>query len=70
MSNIKEKVPINWYFTCQLTHIYENFKDQYFRSIQSINWLFESLESDSYGKNDTKEKVNDLVRLHKAVQEK
>ena len=28
------------------------------------------LESDSYDKNDMKEKVNDLVRLHETVQEK
>ena len=27
-------------------------------------------ESDSYDKNDMKEKVNDLVRFHKAMQEK
>ena len=27
-------------------------------------------KSGSYNKNDTKEKVNDLVRLHKAMQEK
>ena len=27
-------------------------------------------ESDSYDKNDMKEKVNDLVRLHKVMQEK
>ena len=27
-------------------------------------------ESDSYHKNDMKEKVNDLVRLHEAMQEK
>ena len=27
-------------------------------------------ESDSYDKNNMKEKVNDLVRLHKAMQEK
>ena len=27
-------------------------------------------ESDSYDKNDMKEKVNDLIRLHKAMQEK
>ena len=27
-------------------------------------------ESDSYDKNDMKEKVNDLVRLRKAMQEK
>ena len=28
------------------------------------------LESDSYDKNDMKEKVNDLVRLHEPMQEK
>ena len=27
-------------------------------------------EFDSYDKNDMKEKVNDLIRLHKAMQEK
>ena len=27
-------------------------------------------ESDSYDKNDMKEKLNDLVRLHKAMQKK
>ena len=27
-------------------------------------------ESDSYDKNDIKEKVNDLIRLHEAMQEK
>ena len=27
-------------------------------------------ESDSYDKNDMKEKVNDLVRLHEAMQQK
>ena len=27
-------------------------------------------KSDSYDQNDMKEKVNDLVRLHKAMQEK
>ena len=27
-------------------------------------------ESDSYDKNDMKKKVNDLVRLHRAMQEK
>ena len=32
--------------------------------------MFENSEPDSYDKNDMKEKVNDLVRLHKAMQEK
>ena len=38
--------------------------------MQSTSWLFENSESDSYDKNDMKEKVNDLVRLHEAMQEK
>ena len=70
MSNIKKKVPINWHFIYQLTRIYENFKEQYYRSIKSSSWLFENSESDSYDKNDMKKKMNDLVRLHKAMQEK
>ena len=68
MSNTKEKAPVIWHFTCQFTRIYENFKEQYFRSIQSTSLLFENSESDSYDKSDMKEKVNDLVRLHKAMQ--
>ena len=43
---------------------------QYFISIQSTSWLLEDSESNSYDKNDMKEKVNDLVRLHEAMQEK
>ena len=31
---------------------------------------FKDSESDSYDKNDMKGKMNDLVRLHKAMQEK
>ena len=31
---------------------------------------FKNSESDSYDKNDMKEKLNDFVRLHKAMQEK
>ena len=64
----KGKAPINWHSTCQLTLIYENFKDRYLRSIQSTSSLFENSESDSYDKNDMKRKVNDLLRLHKAIQ--
>ena len=37
--------------------------------MQSTSWLFENSESDSFDKNDIKEKVNDLVRLCKAMQE-
>ena len=70
MSDIKKNVPINWHFIYQLTRIYENFKEQYYRSTKSSSWLFENSESDSYDKNDMKKKMNDLVRLHKAMQEK
>ena len=66
----KENAPFNWHFVCHFTWIYENFKEQYFKSIQSTSWLLENLESDSYDKNDMKQKVNDLVRLYKAMQEK
>ena len=34
-----------------------------------VDYLKDS-ESDSFDKNDMKEKVNDLVRLHKAMQKK
>ena len=34
------------------------------------NNYFENSESDSYDKNDMKEKGNDLVRLHEPMQEK
>ena len=34
-----------------------------------FDWLKDS-ESDSYDENDMKEKVNDLVRLHRAMREK
>ena len=55
-------------FTCQLTRIYENFKEKYVRSLQSTDWLFENSESNSYDKNDVKGKVHDLVSLQKAMQ--
>ena len=69
MSKTKEKAPTNSNFTRQLTRIYENLKYWCFRSIQSTSWLFENSEPDSYDKNDMIEKVNDLIRLHKAIQE-
>ena len=70
MSNTREKASINWHFTCQFTRIYENFKERYYRSIQSTSKLFENSESDSYDKSNMKKNVNDLVRLHKAMQGK
>ena len=47
MSNTKEKDPITWHFTCQLTRIYENFKEQYFRSGQNTSDCLKDLEFDS-----------------------
>ena len=70
MLNTKEKAPIFWNFACQLTRVYKNFNEQYFGSIQSTSRLFENSKFDSYDKNYMKEKAIDLVRLHKAMQEK
>ena len=60
--NVKHKGNSSHQLVFQLTRIYENFKEQYFRSIQSASWLFESM-------NDMKEKVNDLVWFHEVMQE-
>ena len=54
----------------QFTSCVDGVKERYFISIQSTSWLFENSEFDSYDKNDMKKKLNDLVRLHKAIQEK
>ena len=43
---------------CNISEVYKG----------QVDCLKES-ESDSYDKNDMKEKVNDLVRLHEAMQE-
>ena len=37
LSNTTEKAPINWNFTCYFTSIYQNFQEQYFRSIKSTS---------------------------------
>ena len=70
MSNIKEKVPINWHFTCQLTGIYEKL-NSYISEANKIQVdCLKDSRSDSYDKNKIKEKLNDLSRLHKAMHEK
>ena len=61
--------PINWHFIS--LHVFmktlkSNISEAY--KVQ-VDCLKDS-ESDSYDKNDMKEKVNDLVRLHEAMQEK
>ena len=70
MSNTKEKAPINWHFTCQLNRIYENFKSNILEAYKVQADCLKNSESDSYDKNGMEEKVNDLFRLHEAMQEK
>ena len=70
MSNTKEKASIDWHCTCQLTRIYENLKSNISEAYKVQVDCLKDLESDSYDKNDMKEKVNDLVRLQEAMQEK
>ena len=72
MSNTKEKALINWHFTSQFTSVYENFlwkKDISEAYKVQVDCMKDS-EPDSYDRNYMKEKVNDLVWLHKAMQEK
>ena len=69
MSNTKEKAHINWHFTCQLARmktLKNNISEAYKVQVECLK----DSESDSCDKNDMKEKVDDLVRLHKAMQEK
>ena len=70
MSNIKEKASINWHCTFQHTRIYENLKSNILEVCKVKFVCLKDSESDSYNKNYMKEKVNDLVRLHEAMQEK
>ena len=68
--NTKEKAPINLHFPCQLTRIYENFK-QCISEVYKVQVdCLKHSGSDSYDKNAMEVKVNSLVRLHKAMQEK
>ena len=69
MPKTKEKAPINLHFTCQLTCIYETLKSNISEAYKVQVDCFKESESDSYDKNDMKERVNDLVRLHEAMQE-
>ena len=68
--NTREKTPINLHFPCQLTRIYENFKESISEAYEVQVDCLKHSESDSYDKNDMEVKVNNLVRLHKAMQEK
>ena len=70
MSNTKEIVPVSWHFTCQLTRIYENFKSNISDAYKVQCDFLKDSESDSYHKNDMKERVIDFVRLQEIMQEK
>ena len=65
MSNTKQKAPIGL-----LACIYENFKSNISEAYKVEVDCLKVSESDSYDKNDIKEKMNGLVRLHEARQEK
>ena len=69
MSNPKQNAPINWHFTCQLIRIYETLRTNISEAYKVQVDCLKDSESDAYDKNDMKEKVNDLVRLHEAMQE-
>ena len=58
------------HFPCQLTRIYENFKEYISEAYKVQVDCLKHSESDSYDKNDLEVKVNNLVRLHKAMEEK
>ena len=60
----------SWHFICKLTRIYENFKSNISEAYKVQVDCLKVSESDSYDKNDMKEKMNGLVRLHEARQEK
>ena len=70
MSNTKEKAPKSIGISPVSLHTFmktlkSNISDAYKVLVDCLK----DSESDSYDKNDMKEKVNDLVRLHEAMQE-
>ena len=68
MSNTKKKAPINWRIS--LKAFMKTLKSNISEACKvQVNCLKDS-GSDSYDKNDMKEKLNDLVRFHEAMQEK
>ena len=86
MSNTNEKAPINWHLPVRLHAVPQHSRitnpkmklDKVMNSVKSdiseaykvqIDCLEDS-ESDSYDKNNMKEKANELVRLHEAITKK
>ena len=48
MTNTKEKAPINWHFTCQLTSIYENLQKKVNVLVRLHEAMQETLKTASY----------------------
>ena len=63
MSNISEAYKV------QVDCLKDSEQVDCLKDLAQIDCL-KDLESDSYDKDDMKEKANDLVRLHEAIQEK
>ena len=69
MLNTKEIAPINWHFACQLHAFMKTLKSNISEAYKVQVDCLKDSESDSYDKNDIKEKLNDLVKLHETIQE-
>ena len=70
MSNTKEKAPISWHSPVSLHAFIKTLKRDILEAYKVRDDCFEDSESDSHDKNDIKGKVNVLVRLHKAMQDR
>ena len=57
MPNTKEKPLVNWHFTCQLTHLYENVEASDISEVYKVQAeCLKDSECNSYDENDMKEK--------------
>ena len=70
MSKTKEITPIICLSPISLHAFMKTSKSNISEAYKVQVKCLKDSESDSYHKNNMKEKVNDLVRLHKAMQEK
>ena len=71
--NVKHRGKIYNRLACHLsayTHLWKTLKSNISEAYKVQVDCLKDSESDSYDKNDMKEKVNGLVRLHEAMQEK
>ena len=70
MSNTKEKLQSIGISLVSLHAFMETLKSNISEAYKVQLDCLKDSESDSYDKNDMKEKMNDLVRLYEAMQEK